>query len=72
MAGGSWLASLISGFISDAFGRKTSIQIGAVIWCIGCIIVCASQDIPMLIVGRVINGFCVGICSAQVPVYISE
>lgn len=26
----------------------------------------------MLIVGRFINGFCVGICSAQVPVYISE
>ena len=32
MAGGSWLASLISGFISDRFGRKTSIQIGAIIW----------------------------------------
>ena len=26
----------------------------------------------MLIVGRVINGLSVGICSAQVPVYISE
>lgn len=26
----------------------------------------------MLIVGRIINGFCVGICSAQVPVYITE
>lgn len=26
----------------------------------------------MLIVGRVINGFSVGICSAQVPVYITE
>jgi len=26
----------------------------------------------MLIVGRVINGLCVGICSAQVPVYIAE
>jgi MFS family permease len=26
----------------------------------------------MLIVGRFINGFSVGICSAQVPVYISE
>ena len=26
----------------------------------------------MLIVGRILNGFCVGICSAQVPVYISE
>lgn len=72
MAGGSWLASLFSGFISDAFGRKKAIMLGAVIWVIGCIIVSASQDIPMLIVGRIINGFCVGICSAQVPVYISE
>lgn len=40
--------------------------------CIGSIIVCASQNIAMLIIGRVINGLSVGICSAQVPVYISE
>lgn len=46
-------------------GRKKSIQIGAVIWCIGSIIVCASQNIGMLIVGRFINGISVGICSAQ-------
>ncbi|THZ49637.1 putative MFS glucose transporter [Aureobasidium pullulans] len=72
MAGGSWLAALCSGYLSDRLGRKMAIQIGAVIWVIGCIIVCASQNIAMLIVGRVINGFCVGICSAQVPVYISE
>jgi len=72
MAAGSWLASLVSGFISDAFGRKKAIILGAVIWVIGCIIVAASQNIAMLIVGRVINGFCVGICSAQVPVYITE
>jgi MFS family permease len=72
MAGGSWLASLCSGYISDFFGRKKAIMIGAVIWVIGCIVVSASQNIAMLIVGRIINGFCVGICSAQVPVYISE
>lgn len=53
-------------------GRKSAIQIGAVIWIIGCIIVSAAQNISMLIVGRIINGFCVGICSAQVPVYITE
>ena len=35
-------------------------------------IVCASQNIGMLIVGRFINGLSVGICSAQVPVYLSE
>jgi MFS family permease len=72
MPGGSWLAALVSGYLSDILGRKKSIMIGSVIWVIGCIIVAASQNIAMLIVGRVINGFCVGICSAQVPVYISE
>ncbi|KAI1140564.1 general substrate transporter [Hypoxylon sp. FL0543] len=72
MPGGSWLGALVSGVITDIFGRKTSIQIGALIWIVGSILVCASQNIPMLIVGRIINGFSVGICSAQVPVYISE
>ncbi|KAK3388745.1 general substrate transporter [Sordaria brevicollis] len=72
MPGGSWLGALCSGFVSDTFGRKRSIQIGSVIWIIGSIIVCAAVNIPMLAVGRIINGFSVGICSAQVPVYISE
>ncbi|KAK7749163.1 high affinity glucose transporter [Diatrype stigma] len=72
MPGGSWLGALISGVLSDMFGRKTSIQVGALIWVVGCVIVCAAQNVPMLIVGRVINGLSVGICSAQVPVYISE
>ncbi|KAI1178637.1 high-affinity glucose transporter [Nemania sp. FL0916] len=72
MPGGSWLGALFSGWVSDRLGRKTAIQVGAVIWIIGCIIVAASADVPMLIVGRIINGFSVGICSAQVPVYISE
>lgn len=72
MPGGSWLGALISGYLSDILGRKTSIQVGCVIWCIGSILVCASQNIGMLIVGRIINGLAVGICSAQVPVYITE
>ncbi|EHY57886.1 high affinity glucose transporter [Exophiala dermatitidis] len=72
MPGGSFVGALASGFLSDIFGRKRAIQIGAVIWCIGCIIVCAAQNIGMLVAGRFINGFSVGICSAQVPVYVSE
>lgn len=32
MPGGSFLGALISGFLSDIFGRKRSIMIGAVIW----------------------------------------
>ncbi|KAK4184152.1 general substrate transporter [Podospora australis] len=72
MPGGSWLGALVSGVVSDKFGRKRSIQIGAIVWIIGSVIVCAAINIPMLAIGRIINGFSVGICSAQVPVYISE
>lgn len=32
MPAGSWLGALISGILSDMFGRKTTIQVGAVIW----------------------------------------
>jgi len=32
MPAGSWLGSLISGYLSDMLGRKRSIMIGAVIW----------------------------------------
>ncbi|TLD33159.1 hypothetical protein PspLS_00041 [Pyricularia sp. CBS 133598] len=72
MPGGSLIGAMISGFLSDRFGRKPTIQIGAAIWCIGSIITAAAINVPMLAIGRVINGFSVGICSAQVPVYISE
>ncbi|KAG6028327.1 hypothetical protein E4U19_001567 [Claviceps sp. Clav32 group G5] len=72
MAAGSWLGALVSGPLSDRLGRKYSIMVGCVFWMIGSILSCASQNIGMLIVGRIINGFCVGIESAQVPVYIAE
>jgi len=72
MPGGSFCGALISGYLSDILGRKKAIQIGSVIWCVGSILVCASQNLGMLAVGRFINGLSVGICSAQVPVYITE
>lgn len=48
MPGGSWVGALVSGYLSDILGRKKSIMIGAVIWCIGSTIICASQNIAML------------------------
>lgn len=72
MAGGSFIASLFSGIISDRFGRRYAIFLGCIFWIIGSVLTCAVQNIAMLIVGRIFNGMCVGLCSAQVPVYLSE
>ncbi|KAI8932580.1 hypothetical protein NX059_010085 [Plenodomus lindquistii] len=72
MPGGSFLGALVSGYLTDKLGRKKAIMVGCLIWIIGSVISCASVNIGMLIVGRFINGISVGICSAQVPVYVSE
>lgn len=69
MPAGSLASSLVSSFIADRYSRKVALQISCVLWIIGSIIQCASQNIGMLCAGRVIAGFCVGIASAIVPVY---
>ncbi|EFW99610.1 major facilitator superfamily transporter glucose [Grosmannia clavigera kw1407] len=72
MSAGSWLGALASGLVTERFGRKRAIMLGCIIWCVGSAIICASQAVAMLIVGRIINGLAVGIESSQVPVYVSE
>jgi MFS family permease len=61
MSAGSFVGALAAGFLSDHIGRKRSIQCAAIIWIIGSVITCSSQNVGQLIAGRVINGLSVGI-----------
>ncbi|KAK0659860.1 High-affinity glucose transporter [Lasiodiplodia hormozganensis] len=72
MSAGSFVGALGAGFLSDRLGRKRAMEIAAVIWIIGSAIQCSAQNVAQLIVGRIINGFTVGIMSSQVPVYLAE
>jgi MFS family permease len=49
MPGGSFVGALASGILSDKISRKYTIQLGAIIWCIGAILQCAAQNIGMVI-----------------------
>lgn len=72
MPAGSLVGSLVSSFIADKYSRKVALQFSCVLWIFGSILMAAAQNIPMLCVGRVICGLCVGIASSIVPVYQSE
>ncbi|KAF9947962.1 hypothetical protein BGZ70_002415 [Mortierella alpina] len=72
MAAGSFLGALLAGPLGDRISRKRTIMLAASIWIVGSILQCASVNVGMLIVGRIVNGVAVGLASMIVPVYQSE
>jgi len=72
LAAGSVLGSAVAGPISDKIGRRDSVMFACLFWLIGTAVQVACHNAGTLITGRVINGFTVGITSAQVPVYLAE
>lgn len=72
MSLGSFTGALAAGFISDKFGRKGALSLACVIWVIGAILQCSSQNVAHLIVGRIVSGLSIGITSSQVCVYLAE
>lgn len=72
LAAGSVFGSLIAGPISNKWGRRDSIAFACLWWLAGTAVQTAVNGFGMLVAGRVLNGVCVGITSAQVPVYLAE
>lgn len=57
----------------ELFGRKRPMQLAAVLFNIGAILMTATQhSLGMIYAGRVITGFAVGILTAVIPTFISE
>jgi SP family myo-inositol transporter-like MFS transporter 13 len=64
--------SLISGVANDWFGRKPTIVVASAVFTVGAILLGASQDRYMLLIGRLILGIGIGLASSTVPMYIAE
>ncbi|XP_063821063.1 facilitated trehalose transporter Tret1-2 homolog isoform X1 [Ostrinia nubilalis] len=78
----SWIASLsaagtpmgciISGYLMDAIGRRTTLIVTEIPLIIGWILIAFAQNIPMIYVGRLLVGFGSGMVGAPARVYTAE
>ncbi|KAK8214026.1 general substrate transporter [Phyllosticta capitalensis] len=71
-SGGAVFGSLMGGFTMDRLGRRITIMIGAAIALLGAILQSAAQNLAMVLVGRILAGWAVGLLSMSVPVYQAE
>ncbi|XP_034185866.2 uncharacterized protein LOC117606334 isoform X5 [Osmia lignaria lignaria] len=79
---GSWIASvhslatpvgsLMSGPLLDGIGRRGSLRLTAVPLCTGWIIMGFAQNIPTLLIGRVVSGLAVGLMAVPAQVLLGE
>jgi len=69
---GAVLGALVSGPLSDRFGRKKVVLASALLFIASSSQLALSYDVSSLIFGRLIVGFAIGIASTTVPIYIAE
>ncbi|KAL4868536.1 hypothetical protein BDV12DRAFT_102351 [Aspergillus spectabilis] len=70
--GGAILGALSVSFLADWYGRKMCVFIGAIVSILGCALQGGAVNVAMVIAGRLIAGFSVGLLSAVVPMFCSE
>lgn len=66
------LACVLAGMIMEKYGRKPLFVLTNGLFVIGWMILCFSVNIYGLLLGRFVTGFCVGLLSPSISVYIGE
>ncbi|XP_060868900.1 facilitated trehalose transporter Tret1-like isoform X1 [Metopolophium dirhodum] len=79
---GSWIGSLMplaaliggmaGGPLIESIGRKTTILATGIPFIISFILIAMAVNVQMVMAGRAIAGFCVGVASLGLPVYLGE
>ncbi|KAK1146207.1 hypothetical protein N8T08_003297 [Aspergillus melleus] len=69
---GAWLGTLINGYLADAVGRRVTVVIAVVIFCVGVIVQACTVNPDYVYAGRFVTGLGVGNLSMIVPLYNAE
>ena len=72
LVGGAVIGSLTGGILVDFLGRKVSIVLDSIIFCVGAVVLVMSESFWSLVVGRLIIGYGVSLSVTAECVYICE
>ena len=66
------LGSLAGGPMLEELGRRTTIGLMSLPFIVAGLLVTFAHDIFMIYIGRSLSGFCIGVVSLAMPVYLAE
>ncbi|KAF2320105.1 hypothetical protein GH714_023709 [Hevea brasiliensis] len=66
------VSSIFASYITRKLGRRVSMVAGGLLFAVGAILNGFSQNLAMLIIGRLLLGFGIGSANQSVPIYLSE
>jgi len=70
--GFAFIFSFVGGWVTERFGRKPAVLLASVVFTLGSIVMAATPNKEVLLVGRIVVGMGIGIASMCVPVYMAE
>lgn len=69
---GAWVGTLLNGYLADALGRRVTVVVAVVIFCVGVIVQACTKSPDFVYAGRFVTGLGVGNLSMIVPLYNAE
>lgn len=69
---GALAGALVAGAVADRMGRRRTILLAAVLFTLGAILEAVTGGVTVLVLGRLIVGFGVGVASVAAPLYAAE